>query len=78
MARNCLTDEQVELEIMRLRDNDDVHLAQKEIRIKNRRRVYASQLKWLEKRGKELRAAGITTENMEEKLFGAALDEGSE
>lgn len=69
MARNYLTDEQVELEILRLRDNDDVHLAQKEIRIKSKRRLYASQLKWLEKRGKELRAAGITTENIEEKLF---------
>lgn len=75
MARDCMTDEQVELEIIRLTDNEDVHLAQKELRIKNKRRAYAAQLKWLEKRGKELRAQGITAENMEEKLFGSVTEE---
>ena len=32
-------------------------------------------LQYMEKRGKQLRAMGITRENMEEKLFGSAEEE---
>ncbi len=62
MARGILTDEQVELEIERLRVSDHVALARKETQIKYRRRQILYSLKNLEKRGKELEASGITME----------------
>lgn len=71
MAKDFLTDEQVEMEISRLLQSDAVKLARKEIRIKYKRRQTMYQLRNLEKRGKQLKADGITMENMEEKLFGA-------
>ena len=71
MAKDFLTDEQVELEIQRLLQSEEVQLAKKEIRIKYKRRQYMYQLRNMEKRGKQLKADGITLENMEEKLFGA-------
>lgn len=70
-----LTDEQVELEIERLRNSDDVKLAEKEIRIKIRRRRYMYNLRAMEKRGKELAKQGITLDNIEEELFGETPEE---
>ena len=70
MAREILTDEQVEEEISRLSQSPDVKLAQKELRLKYRRRKYMYDLRQLEKRGKELAACGITADNMEAVLFG--------
>lgn len=70
MAKDFLTDEQVELEIERLLSSEEVQLAKKEIRIKYKRRQYMYQLRNMEKRGKELMNQGITSENMEEMLFG--------
>ena len=70
MAKDFLTDEQVEMEISRLLQSDAVQLAKKEIRIKYKRRQYLYQLRNMEKRGKQLKAEGITMENMEEVLFG--------
>ena len=70
MAKDFMTDEQVEIEITRLLRSDAVQLAKKEIRIKYKRRQYMYQLRNLEKRGKQLKSEGITPENMEEKLFG--------
>lgn len=70
MKRETLTDEQVELEIARLNATSEVKLAQKEIRIKNKRRIYMHHLRHLEKRGKELVKQGITFDNIEDKLFG--------
>jgi hypothetical protein len=70
MAKDFLTDEQVELEIARLLNSEEVRLAKKETRIKLKRRQYMYQLRCMEKRGKQLKADGITLENMEEKLFG--------
>lgn len=70
MARDYLTDEQIEMEIERLTHSDAVALAKKEVRIKYKRRQYYYQLKCLEKRGKQLEKDGITFENIEEKLFG--------
>lgn len=71
MAKDFLTDEQVELEIARLLDSDEVKLAKEETRIKYKRRQYMYQLRCMEKRGKQLKADGITMENIESKLFGA-------
>ena len=45
MKRDFLTDEQVEMEIERLRNSERVKLANKEIRIKLRRRKYMYQLR---------------------------------
>jgi hypothetical protein len=70
MPREILTDEQVELEIERLLNSDDVKLAKKETRIKLRRRQYMYSLRTMEKRGKELSKQGITLDNIEEELFG--------
>lgn len=70
MAKDFLTDEQVEQEISRLLRSDDVKLAKKETRIKLRRRQYMYQLRTMEKRGKQLRTLGITPENIEARLFG--------
>ena len=60
-----LTDEAFKAEIERLKASENVKLAQKEIRIKNKRKAYLYQLRWLEKRGKQLAAQGYTPDNME-------------
>lgn len=70
MAKDWMTDEQVEMEISRLLRSDAVQLAKKEARIKYKRRQYCYQLRNMEKRGKQLKADGITLDNMEEMLFG--------
>ena len=75
MAKDWLTDEQVEIEIERLLRSDAVRLAKKETRLKLRRRQYMYQLRTMEKRGKQLKADGITLENMEEMLFGAVPED---
>lgn len=62
MAREILTDADVEKEIEKLLDSYHVALAKKEQRIRYRRRQYLYQLRNLEKHGKELEAAGITPE----------------
>lgn len=69
MARNK-TDAEVEMEIIRLKNDDDVRLAQKYRRLKSdkmRKQMY--QLRWLRNVGEQLRLQGITFENMEEMLF---------
>lgn len=68
--KSDLTDEQVELEIERLKKSPLVKLAQKEQRLKNaqklakRQRLYT--LRWQEKHGKELLENGITSEKLDE------------
>lgn len=62
MAKTILTDEQVEKEIERLLESPLVKLAKKEMRIKYKRRQYLYTLRNYEKRGRELKAAGITIE----------------
>ncbi len=74
MAKDFLTDEQVEIEIERLQNSDAVKLAKKEQQIKYRRRQYMYTLKSMEKRGQKLAAEGITLENIEARLFGV-IDE---
>lgn len=74
MARNKKwTDEQVEAEIARLNASDFVKLARKEKQIRNRRRQYMWGLQYMEARGKQLASEGITSENMEERLFGDSM-----
>ena len=62
MAKDFLTDGQVEAEIERLTKSPYVQLTRAEQRIKYRRRQYLYQLRNMEKHGKELQAAGITLE----------------
>lgn len=62
MARKILTDAEVEQEIERLKDSPEVKLAQKEQRIRYRRRQYLWTLRTMAKRGAELLEAGITME----------------
>lgn len=68
MAKDFLTDEQVEIEIARLLESDHVKLAKREMRIKQKRRQYMYSLRSMEKRGKELAKQGITIDNIE-KMF---------
>lgn len=62
MAREILTDEQVELEIARLKDSEYVKLAR---RYRDRRRQALYNLRHLEKKGRELAAQGYTLADME-------------
>lgn len=78
MKREFLTDEQVEEEISRLLNSDDVKLAKQETRIKNRRRQYMYNLRVLEKRGKELAELGVTEANIEYLMFGNEKEEENE
>ena len=71
MTKDLMTDEEVELEIDRLKESDAVKLAQKERQWKYRRRQYMYTLRWYEKRGKELMAVGVT-----EKDFADSVDAG--
>lgn len=75
MAKDFLTDEQVEMEISRLLQSDAVQLAKKEVRIKYKRRQYMYQLRNMEKRGQKLKSEGITMENIEEMLFGLPAED---
>ena len=61
-----LTDEQVEQEIGRLKESPAVLLARQEQRIKYKRRQHLYQLRWYEKRGKELQEEGVTLETLKE------------
>ena len=70
-----LTDEQVEREIERLRESPLVALARKEERIRYKRRQVLYNLRALEKKGKQLRAAGITME-MLQRLGDEVIDDG--
>ena len=65
MAREFLTDEEVELEIERLTNSEAVKLARREQRIKYRRRQQMYTLRAYEKRGKQLMAQGVTMEALD-------------
>lgn len=65
MAKVTLTDEQVEAEIERLRKSPFVALARKEERMKYRQRQALYTLRNLEKKGRALDAAGITSEMLD-------------
>ena len=72
-----LTDDQVEAEITRLRDSDDVKLAQRYEAVRNARRQYLYRLRGQEKVGKELAAAGYTLENVTDMLREEAGTDGA-
>lgn len=63
--RKPITDEQVEKEIDKLKLSKAVKLAKQERRVKTKRRQYLYQLRWLERRGRELQAQGVTEEELE-------------
>lgn len=65
MAKDFMTDSDVELEIERLKESEAVKLAQKERQFKYRRRQYMYTLRWYEKRGKELQALGVKMEDFD-------------
>lgn len=62
MAKEFLTDEQVEAEIKRLNSSEYVKLAREVERLRYKRRQYLYGLRNLEKKGKELKKQGITSE----------------
>jgi hypothetical protein len=66
MAKEFMTDEMVDEEILRLQASHHVKLARREEAIRNRKRQYMYQLRCYEKKGKALEAQGITLEELEE------------
>ena len=66
MAKEFISDEMVEEEILRLQNSPLVKLARREEAIRTRRRQYMYQLRMYEKKGKALEAQGITLEELEE------------
>ena len=66
MAREFMSDEMVDEEILRLQASPHVKLARREEAIRNRRRQYMYQLRCYEKKGKQLEAQGVTLEELEE------------
>ena len=66
MAKEFMSDEMVEEEILRLQGSPLVKLARREEAIRYRRRQYMYQLRMYEKKGKALEAQGITLEELEE------------
>lgn len=77
-TRKNWTDEQVAQDVERLKQSEYVKLCAAEQRLKNRRRQHWYQLRWMEKRGKELAAAGITLENIAQQLADIPDDENAE
>lgn len=65
MARDFLTDDEVEAEIERLSKSEAVKLARREQRIKYKRRQQLYTLRAYEKRGRQLMAEGVTMEALD-------------
>ena len=75
MAREFMTDEMVDEEILRLQASPHVKLARREEAIRNRKRQYMYQLRSYEKKGKELAKSGITMAVLDSMLKGCGSDE---
>lgn len=76
MARKVLSPAAVEKEIEQLRKSEYVKLAALEQQVKqDKRRKYLSQLRWQDKRGRELAAAGVTPENIRAFVEAAETDQ---
>lgn len=71
MAKDIMTDEEVEIEIERLLNSKEVKLAKKEINIKNKRRQYMYSLRSMEKRGRSLMEQGLTLDSSEDEFINA-------
>ena len=78
MAREVLTDEQVELEIQLLQTSENVKLANRYERVMKRRRKYLYWLRQREKVGKALRERGITLEKLSDESYLEEMMEGGE
>lgn len=65
MPRKITPDELIDSEIARLRNTEAVKMAEKEMRLIYRKRKYLAQLRWMEKRGKQLMADGWTLDTLE-------------
>lgn len=78
MAKEKLSDEQVELEIQRLQASEDVKLANRYERVIKRRRKYLYWLRQREKQGKALKELGITMEKLRDEEYLAEMMEGGE
>ena len=74
MAKNFLTDEEVAIEIERLKATDEVKLARKKQRLDYKYRQQLYLLRNLFKKGKAMMDAGITSEKLDE-MYAAAEDE---
>lgn len=77
-TRKNWTDEQVAQDVERLKQSEYVKLCTAEQHLKNKRRQYWYHLRWKERRGKELAAAGITRENIAQQLADIPDDENAE
>ncbi len=66
MAKQILTDAQVEEEIARLTNSPYVKLAKEQERIKYQRRQYLYKLRGLEKKGKALYDKGIDIDTIDD------------
>lgn len=75
MPRERLTDMQVEDEIAQLQESTYVKLANRERRVRERRRMYLYHLRQLEKKGKALEEAGITMDILNGLCEEATVDE---
>lgn len=75
--RRPTPEELIDAEIERLKKTDEVKLAQKYQRLVNRKRKYMADLRWLEKRGKQLMAEGWTMDTIE-LLFQDIPEDGKE
>ena len=75
MAREAMSDLEVQMEIERLKQSPHVKLAEKEIRLRYKERKWLYQLRYLEKRGKQLEADGMTLESIENKIASIPLED---
>ena len=65
MRRKYTPEELVDAEIERLNNTEAVKLARKERSLQMKRRKYLADLRWLEKRGKQLMADGWTADTLD-------------
>lgn len=61
-------DAAIEAEIAHLRADEYVRLAKRYEYARNRRKQYLYQLRWYQKKGRELAALGVTMDNLNEML----------
>lgn len=67
-------DAALEAEIARLREDEHVKLAKRYDYARNRRKQYLYQLRYYQKKGRELAALGVTMDNLDEMLCDSGGD----
>lgn len=75
MAKDFLTDAQVDTEIERLNASPLVKLARKERSVRYARRRYLYDLRRLEQRGKELADQGYTLESLDSLIISEEMED---